>query len=84
MSIPTEIVHELQEDGTMPVPKSTSTEHCFAHNASNGISAYVGTHSFSLASGILNTYSTASPFPMSQDITVHVAAIFGGMSTGRS
>jgi hypothetical protein len=83
MSIPQETVHELQEDGTMPVPKSTKTEHCFAHNASHGVHAYVGTHSFSLATGILNTYTTTSPFSMNHDITVHVAAIFGGMSTGR-
>jgi hypothetical protein len=83
MSIPTETVHELQEDDTIPVPKSTKIEHCFAHNAIHGVQAYVGTHSFSLATGILNTYTTTSPFPMNQDITVHVAAIHGGMSTGR-
>jgi hypothetical protein len=83
MSIPTETVHDLHEDDAMPTPVSTKIEHCFAHNAHHGVSAYVGTHSVSLATGILNTYTCTTPFPMNKDITIHVAAIFGDMSTGR-
>lgn len=84
MSIPTETVHELQEDGTMPTPESTNIEHCFAHNTSHGVSAYIGTHTFSLDTGILNTYTTKTTFPVKHHITVNIAAIFGTVTTGHT
>jgi hypothetical protein len=85
-------LEHLREHSDMPVPVSSSVEHCFAHNTAHGVSAYAATHVFSLPTAILNSYASASasasawtaetPFPLEQTITVHVAALFGGPPSG--
>ncbi|KAJ1465349.1 hypothetical protein T484DRAFT_1865110 [Baffinella frigidus] len=87
-----ETLEHLREHSDMPVPVSSSVEHCFAHNTAHGVSAYAATHVFSLPTAILNSYTSASasasastaetPFPLEQTITVHVAALFGGPPSG--
>lgn len=84
LSIPPDMVDELRDDDSIPTPTSTTVEHCFANNAIYGVSAYVGTHTFSLDTRILNTYIGLRKLPIKHDITVHVAAIFGGFCMSRT
>lgn len=77
MSIPSETLHDIQEDSAMPAVTSSKIDHCFAHSAPHGIGAYVGTHSIVIPTGFLNTYTTSSAFPLAKDLTIHVACIYG-------
>jgi hypothetical protein len=93
MKLPSETVTEVNEDHSCPTPSTVEIKHCFSHNAARGMSAYVGTHVFSLPVGILNTYvlptqpssthrnSCATLFPTEQQLVVHMAVLFGGMPT---
>jgi hypothetical protein len=85
MHLTLEIIEDLREDNNMPVADCVTVDHCFAHDADHGISAYVATHSFSLPTEILNTYILSSdlPFPPRKQITVYIAVIFGGVATNR-
>jgi hypothetical protein len=90
MNIPRDIVDDILEDRDMPVAKSSSLEHCFAHSQKNGVSAYVATHTFTLPTAILNTHTVTQqgtkeqpetngqPFPVEEKLVFHVAALFGG------
>ena len=87
MKIPREIIDDIIEDDDMPVATCKSIEHCFAHNNVHGVSAYIAKHVFSLPTAILNSHAVRSGgnlFPMEQDITVYVAALFGGAVTDPS
>jgi hypothetical protein len=92
MKLSSETVTEVNEDQSCPTPSTVAIKHCFSHNAARGMSAYVGTHVFSLPVGILNTYvlptqpnsrahqsSCTTLFPAEQQLIVHMAVIFGGM-----
>jgi hypothetical protein len=85
MGLNHDTVEDLVEDDDMPVATSTSIDHCFADNPRCGVSAYVGSHTFSLSTSILNTYTVpgqsdlrTTPFPIEKKILVHVAALFSG------
>ena len=85
MKLPTETVADINEDMCMPVPQTVAINHCFTHDASRGMSAYVATHCFSIPVGILNTYtqpikeSGAARFPSEKTLVIHIAVIVGGM-----
>jgi len=79
MALTPATVTDVHEVGNMPHAHSISIDHCFAHNAEQGISAYVGTHVFSLDTGRLNTLAGShnSKFPTETQLKVHVAVLLG-------
>ena len=61
--------HKIHSD---KIPSSSTLDHCFAHDAEHGVSAYVGIHGFTLPVGIMD---------MDENLIVYVAALFGGTTT---
>ena len=57
MGLDSSIVEDLVEDHDMPIATSGVIEHCFAHNPTYGVIAYVSAHDFVLPTSILNTHN---------------------------
>jgi hypothetical protein len=81
MALTPATVADVNENCGMPTVKSTSIEHCFTHNADQGVSGYVGTHTFSVDTESLNTLtgSRTSNFPTITQLTVHIAVLAGSV-----
>jgi hypothetical protein len=85
MGLSSETIDDLIEDKDMPVATCGNVEHCFSNNPECGVSAYVGHHTFTLPTSILNTHSvldkknsTCINFPLEKTFVVHVSALFSG------
>jgi len=68
MSLPPEIVADIHNVDCMPTASVLSVDHSFSHNTEQGISAYAGTHDFSLPE---------------KQFKVYMAVLFGEVPTPR-
>ena len=76
LSLPPEIVSDVHKIDCMPTASVLSVDHSFSHNTEQGISAYVGTHDFSLPVGTLE-----SGVPTIKPFRVYLAVLFGEVPT---
>jgi hypothetical protein len=91
MALTPDTQQEVHEDNSIPVATCKAVDHAFSHDALNGVSTYVATHTFALPVAMLNSYAIEgggatgqrAPFPVQHDIVVHTAAIFGGAASTR-